>query len=72
MSRKRTRRIETSYYPQEERTKVISLVRATEKETGQTEDTQKWSVNVGLGLVSCPVCLSEVFWKEARQRVTAP
>ena len=51
--RKRTRRIETSYYPQEEKAIAMLLVRATESSTGQTEALLKGSSNVVFGLGHC-------------------
>ena len=37
-----TRRTETSKYPEEEKTKVISQVAASERELGQTTDFGLW------------------------------
>lgn len=47
----------------------MPLVRATETGREQTEDTRKRSVDVGLGPVSGPACMSEVLWKKARYSV---
>src|SRR3989344_851015 len=50
----------------------ISLVKAIEKETGQTESPMQIGRDVVFGLVSGRVLRLEVCWKASRYRVIAP
>lgn len=50
----------------------MPLVRATETGREQTEETQKWSFDVGFGPLSRLNNLFEVFWKTTRYRVIVP